>query len=363
MKKNLTQDNLNLLKVISMFLIVVWHCIIHGNVLGNVHNSLLNIAIYSGLFLIIIHVNCFIIITGYFQHKSKFKFNKLLRLYIEVVFYSIVIYLITSVLKNEAITIQGITNNFLPTVLTKYWFMNCYILLYIFSDYLNIIISKVSKQEAQKGLIILFTIFSIFPFIFGERYIGNNGYTLVQFILMYFIGAYLYEYPLKKHKYFEKKSNKQYLITMIIVFIVLGFSNNIINIIAEKLIHKEQFLKSVGELILVTKYSYARPLVVLQSIAFFEIFNSIKFKNNFVTKLAPILLGTYLITENEYIRPILYKYLLPKSGHITSFSFIFKLIGYSICVFVICLLIDYLRVLLFKLFRLIWKKFYHKKRS
>lgn len=345
--KKCQYENLNLLKCICMFLIVLWHCIIHGNVLGNIENSYLNIIINVILFLIIVHVNCFIMITGFFQYKSKVKVKKIIEYYIQVVFYCLTIYLIDSLITNSKISMKLILYNISPFAIKKYWFMYCYLMLYIFSDYLNIIIQKISKSSFEKGLLLMFIVFSIFPFIFFERVVENNGFTTIHFIFLYFIGAYLSMYPLKKQ---IGKTN--YMKKILLIFLGCFAINFVINYITDVYYYSEfksTIAYNISSKLIITKYSYARPLVILQSIAFFEIFNNLNVSFKF-SRFTQYLLGIYLISENELIRPHLYKYLTPINLKINSFSFLIKLIIYSELIFTICFIIEFLRKKIFLLF-------------
>ena len=76
--KNKIMVNFELMRIISMLMIVLWHIIIHGgfdNVVDN-YGRLFDII----LAIIIVHVNSFVILMGFFQYKKKFKFNKILNL-------------------------------------------------------------------------------------------------------------------------------------------------------------------------------------------------------------------------------------------------------------------------------------------
>ena len=341
--KKFQYENLNLLKCVCMFLIVLWHCIIHGNVLGNIENPYLNIIINMILFLIIVHVNCFVMITGFFQHKSKVKIKKIIEYYIQVVFYCLIIYLIDSLIMKNKISMELILYNISPFAIKKYWFMYCYLMLYIFSDYLNIIIQKISKSSFEKGLLLMYIIFSIFPFIFFEKVVENNGFTTIHFVFLYFIGAYLNMYPLK-----EQIGKTNYMKKVLLVFLGCFAINFITNYITDAYYYSEiksTIAYNISSKLIITKYSYARPLVILQSIAFFEIFNNLNVSFKF-SKFTKYLLGIYLVSENDFIRPHLYKYLTP----INSFSFVIKLIIYAELIFTICFVIEFLRKKIFLLF-------------
>ena len=66
MKSKVRDSNYELLRIVSMFLIVLYHTIFHGNVLKNT-TGVLNFTFTCITILTFIHVNCFIIIMGYYQ--------------------------------------------------------------------------------------------------------------------------------------------------------------------------------------------------------------------------------------------------------------------------------------------------------
>jgi surface polysaccharide O-acyltransferase-like enzyme len=77
-----------------MFLIVLFHVIYHGHVVDNCQNGGVKIIIEIILFATLVHVNSFIIITGYFQIDSKFTQKKVWKLLNASWFYRIVIMVI-----------------------------------------------------------------------------------------------------------------------------------------------------------------------------------------------------------------------------------------------------------------------------
>ena len=66
-------SNFELLRIIAMLFIVLYHIIIHGQVLGNSVNAGLSIIIYLVMYMTLVHVNSFILLTGFFQSTGKFK--------------------------------------------------------------------------------------------------------------------------------------------------------------------------------------------------------------------------------------------------------------------------------------------------
>lgn len=74
------KSNFELMRIIAMLMIVLWHVIIYGNILGIYYNSFMS-SLFSFLkFFLVIHVNLFMLLTGYFQISTKFKFSKIIKI-------------------------------------------------------------------------------------------------------------------------------------------------------------------------------------------------------------------------------------------------------------------------------------------
>ena len=89
--KTTKESNFELLRIVSMFSIVLWHVIIHGKVLENSSNTLYYL-LQIILFILITHVNSFLMITGYFQYNKKFSIKKILKIVLQLWFYNFIIY-------------------------------------------------------------------------------------------------------------------------------------------------------------------------------------------------------------------------------------------------------------------------------
>ena len=87
------ESKFELLKIISMLMIIMYHFILHGKVLDNTTGTLNEFMNFVRL-LIVIHVNSFVLVTGYFQYNKKFKLSKVISLNNALVFYKILIMLV-----------------------------------------------------------------------------------------------------------------------------------------------------------------------------------------------------------------------------------------------------------------------------
>lgn len=154
-------------------------------------------------------VNVFLMLSGYFlcERKDRNAF-KPISLIIKVVGYNLLFYFLF-LIGNDAFSISGLVHNALPSN----YFVWLYGTVYILSPWLNKVINDISKEQFLKLLFVLCILFVIYPTIV-DIYCGitgttingistisstdsGAGYTLIQFIVAYYLGAYLKKYPLE----------------------------------------------------------------------------------------------------------------------------------------------------------------------
>lgn len=325
-------SNYELMRIISMFLIVIWHIIVHAGLIYNtsgIIKDLLQLILIS----IVIHVNSFVLITGYFQYNKDFSLKKFFKTFLPSWFYKIIIpftLLFLGIItfgKWEIIQI-------ISPIGYSYWFIIVYLLLYLLSPYLNIVIKKLNKYQHKNLIILLFILFSVLPFITNQSYGANNGQNIIQFIFLYFIGAYLHKYPIKK---------AYNLKILIFIFISCILANYGLYFIENEFTNtNNSMLKYTKDCIETSLLAYSNPIVVIQSIAYFLFFGCLQFKNKIINSISPLVFGVYLIHDNRYIRQILYSDIFHLNNNqlqnsLTLFPYILLT---ALIIFVICLAIE-----------------------
>ena len=331
------ESNIELLRIISMFFIILFHYITNCNFKYTelTTNALL---IKSCWFLGELGVNLFILTTGYYLSKSKISYKKIILYITEVLFYNVILLYIG--LKLRTIETISELSYIFPTITSAYWFITAYLLTYILSPYLNKLISTFNKNEYQKFLILILTIWSIIPTIYGFFY--NSSESLLYYnrfiwlIVMYFIGAYIRIYNIK-----FLNSKKRSLITIIISFSILILSI----IFIDKF--KDFFLK-IGT----TKTEYFRTpnniLMLILSISFFMLFTKIKIKNNkFINKIASTTLGIYLLHEG-LTKKYMWNNIFKSNIYIYSKNWYIYTLLSTILIFIIGCIIDIIRQIIEK---------------
>ena len=201
-------SNLELMRIISMFFIVLGHVFLFGKLL-EVENKYLLLIYYFFEFILIVHVNSYVLVTGYFQSNSTFKGKKLWNIISSSWFYRVVIMLVFLLFGITTINKGQIIKDLLPITIDNYWFIKVYIILYLFSPFINKLIHNLKKDEFKNLILIGFIIFCITPYITNSMFFENSGYTLYNFIYLYFLGAYLKKYPLEKNEHFKKMDKKK----------------------------------------------------------------------------------------------------------------------------------------------------------
>jgi len=346
--KNKRNSSYELMRIISMFLIIIYHIIVHGKVIENCNNEGLKIIFEIVLFMTLVHVNSFVLVTGYYQIDSSFKQKKIWALLNASWFYRLIIMGILLCIDIISIDKLTIIREGFPININEYWFLKNYIILYCISPFINKALINFDKKTFKSLLIVLFIILSIIPAITGGLFFDNNGLTLYQFIYMYMIGAYLKKYPLNKSYLFKRASNNKYKIYMISIFLICVFLNYTLYKYSDSLLNVNTITEDIGRNIHRTGLLYSNPYVIIQSVAFFLYIGAHTINSSIINKLASLSFGIYLIHDNNFMRDLLYKWLKIDNGNIYSYKFFVYVLTVSIIIFIVCAIIEFLRQLLFK---------------
>lgn len=186
-------SNVELLRIISMFLVLVVHADYFSlgaptveDCIGNRMATLFRIGVESAS---IVCVNVFVLISGWFG--IHFKWKSLLGFMFQVFFFGCVIYGFCVVFLGTSVCLKGIAECFQITQWN--WFVKAYILLYLISPVLN----EFCKNADRKSFITLLCCFFVFQTIYGcsgaAKFI-EAGYSTISFIGLYLLAQFLHRY-------------------------------------------------------------------------------------------------------------------------------------------------------------------------
>ena len=346
MDKNERNSSFELLRIVSMLFIIIGHIILYGGFFKNSSPTLFPIVMLLEIF-IIIHVNSYILVTGYFQSQSKLNFKKVVNLFLTVWFYRILVLL--GIFIFLAIKSNGINFlEFLKINLYNYWFINVYIVLYILSPFLNIIIEKLNKKGYLILLCSMFVFCSVFTCCIYPAFFANNGgYSLVNFVLLYFIGGYIRKFSLDDYKLLKSKTRKQKIFFFLLLYIAITLLNFGMFIIGNYILLPIN--TSLGEKIKSIVLHYDNPLVVLASISYFMMFYYTEIKSKIINFIAKFNFDVYLVHENAPIKHYIYVLLGFDLLKYSSFSWIGKILLASLIIFLCSSIIGMARYYFFKI--------------
>lgn len=350
MKNRLIRDsNYELLRIISMLFIVTWHVIIHGKLIEQTTGAI-NFVMNAIILLVIVHVSLFMLITGYYQSQSKLKLKKIINLILEIWFYNFII--------NTVLYITGLIEysniEYLCKIsffdFTSYWYIQCYLIIYLLSPFINRYINSCSRVELKKVILVLLCCFSFIPFITGNLSYKTTGFTVSQYLVLYLVGAYIRKYDLN-NTFISKFNKNQKRLIYIVIFIMSWVINLMMYYFSTTLISFDSnILNYFGNTLLSFKYFYSNPFVIIQAISIFMFFGTLNFKNKFINNIGTLMLGVYLIHEADGLKYNMYSWLGIDKGKMIYSNYIFvKMIESIILIFVCCILIEFVRKLIFNL--------------
>lgn len=279
-EKIIRVSNFELLRILLIIFVIILH---YNGISYNVleitrKTSSLNFNLASFFEAIAIcAVNTFILISGYFLcNKNQVNIRKAINIFVVVIFYSLFIYLIELYLGDKTFSIKSLIGKIIPVN----YYAWLYGAMFILCPFLNLIFDKLNKKQIHLFILIITILFCIIPtvedFVFPKIGItaagispvsgdGNQaGYTLINFILLYYIGGYIN----------HEKINLSKSVS-IVLFFILGFCVYI--------------FKKINQ----NAFDYCNFFVILESVMLFLFFKNLEIKSRIINYLAKTVWGVF----------------------------------------------------------------------
>jgi len=329
-KKQPRELNVELLRIILMIMIVCHHFLMRGRGLHLLYTSgsthIDNNALH-GLFIdsfLIMTVNCFIFISGYYG--IKFRIRTILSLLIQAITYSIVIDVVYDVFTDGDLSMDLVWNGLMSIPNGQWWFITAYFFLYLLSPFLNLPKKYLTKFQFLYILGVLTLINFIVGFTLDPSALGVlNGYSLFSFICLYFYGQAFNGYlDFKKGKLFYFSV---YLICSLLIFTMFFVS-----------------LKYFSVDLAWTAFSYNNPLVLISAISFFFFFKNLKISFTQISFFSSSVLAVYLIHEHPVSAELLTQNLNKIATRYLIGNVYFTFFLIAIVLFLCCTVVEKIRL-------------------
>jgi len=338
---------IDIARILAMYFIVNLHIIFHGGIMSQM--KLLfrenNLFIYFETILCS-GVDIFGMISGFVGFHSH-KYSNLIYLLIQTFSYNYGIAYYFKVTKPSYV--QDLNHFLYPLFISDYWYFTAYFIVYFFFPLINAGIKYIGKREIGIFNLTLFLFFSCFnqiqhysKILKKDIFDFHNGFTYKWLLILYFLGGYFGRFYSESHKH-----NKFIILILCSVVIALAaYYRNLLLI--NKIKNKDHFYSMTFE--------YTAPSSVIIAACFILFFskldiNSIIFQK-IISFFAPLTFGIYLIHEHKIVRGRIikgnYKFLLKYK----SKELILGILSESSKIFLFCSVIDFIRLLIFKIFRI-----------
>ncbi|MCQ2142562.1 MAG: acyltransferase [Bacteroidales bacterium] len=333
--------NIDLLRLISMLCIVFIHSMMYGalnpfqqvdmdNTVGLINWSWM----YLLMYLVQAGVNCFVMVSGYLRaQNTSFKWKSVAKLWLITFFYSFGICLILVLIGEQSPS--SLVKYAFPIYNMTYWFIAIFLGLTVISPFLSMAVTAISRRNYQILLVVLAILnLGLFKFPYGEIYGG--GQTLMWFIFLYLVGAYIKIYnPFKDFKHF----GKCYLAFGILL--ACGYMS----------IQVLLFFRNGNAFDYGNSFNNSFTFVTSLMLFLWAVNHEVKSEvaGNIISKIAPYALGVYLVTEHPLLRNWIWNDVVRLKPHINDPMLFPILVGACMALFAIGTIIDYARALIFKI--------------
>lgn len=292
------QSNMEMLRIFSMLLIVMCHYATHG-VMKNVDIPAacqwqVDILKLGGG----IGVDVFVLISGFFMVKSSISGKKILRLWVQIISFVLGFYLLFRLFPQEGIAthigVRAWLYECLPVLTGQYWFISTYVLLMLLSPFLNRLLHQLPRMQVRWAIIVLGLFATVSPCLPYNAY--SNAGNLGLFILLYTIAGYIRLYakvPEGRSLRYLACAAAGVLASVLVVAVTAKYGGS-----------NAQWFR----LLFTVKEGFY--LMAISLFLFYGFWGLRMPSLKWVNTVAACTFGVYLIHDNPFVRPYLWKELL-----------------------------------------------------
>jgi len=344
---------IDLIRIISMIGIVYTHVLFQGK--GIYKYNKYKVKIKNSYTYFFWHDNAYALISGIVGYKST-KYSNLFYLWLSVVFYSLSFHYYYHLnCKKGARVNAKLYYEYYPVIYGRYWYFSSYFGMFIFLPAINKGVQYINKPEFN---LLVMSIFGIY--VFWHTYNNsrtdyfriNRGISTIWLLCLYIMGVYIGKFNI------IYSGIKRYIICFIYLFLFL-FLCYIFNKYSDYTIlvfnanyktKMKNFIKKLmsNELNSVIKTSQA----ILITLFFLELKYN-EFLSKFITFIGPLTFGVYLIHINSNVEKNYLSKLLDREPYYLTANGVIKMLIYkAIKYFIQCIIIEYLRHLIFTILKI-----------
>lgn len=328
-KTNNRNSALELLRMIATMGVIVLHYNAEdvGGGFGFVTPGGINqyyLALTETLFIVCVDV--FVMLSAYFLSATQERrLSKVFYLLAETSFFRLIIYAVDCLTGTATLSLVGVLTKLLPIR----YFVILYCVLYVISPYINVMLNRLSKRQFRLLLILSFLVFSVYSY--GVDVLSNyiedtvpmspvgfygsgDGYTIVNFTVLYLFGAYIRRYGLGLSR--TKR-----------VLSVIGLFTVMCGCVALALALSSGGINLAG-------MNYDSPLVILVSALLISLVSEVNFHSGLINELSGATF-TCILIHHFFFRFVHIEYAVTRSLGYLVFHQLASVIVIFLCTYVV----------------------------
>lgn len=328
-------SNMELLRIVAMLLVMIVHADFRALGVPSVADfgddsfrTILRLVFES---LSIICVNTFVLLSGWFG--IRFRFERLFEFLFQVFFFLLIglaIAIIT--VPDQALSLRGLANLLLLGE-WDYWFVKCYLLMYIFAPVMNSFVEHSTEQQLRTFLIVFYAFQTVYGLVGGAEWF-RLGYSGLSFMGLYLLARYIRLYP-NRLTTLGKGWDMMIYLALAALMTLIGVA----------VLAAGQDPKLINRM-----YAYTSPLVIVAAVYFLLLFSKIELGySKIINWIAISCFAIYLVHSNTWLGDTYYDSTIRHLfATFRGAAFFVRAALFVVVVFVGSILLDKIRILLWK---------------
>lgn len=334
MKEIKRNPGIDFLRLLAMYLVVVYHLLFHGGILDAGRNSgaaqLLRV-------LTLCAVDSFALISGYVglrEEKPRFPVNRMARLWLQTLFYSLLMLLAAACVYRPILSKSSLLRALLPVASDQYWYVTAYMPLCLMMPWLNALLYRLDRRELGQlaaGLTGLFCLYGTLANPLSENFRLWGGCHFSWLVILYVVGA-----ALGRDGWLEKLKTIWVAAAFLGCWACLWLTNRF------------------GVLSGFQLERNSSHLVLAMAVCLMALCTRIRFSTGLqrvLARMAPAAFGVYLMHDNPAFRQVFISGRFAFLARLPAWAMIGAVLFAALVIFLLGILVDSGRMRLFSLLR------------
>lgn len=326
------QSNIELLRILAMFLVLVVHADFWANGAPTQEECLTKVVPSITRFFIeavsIVCVDVFVLISGWFGIRPNIK--RMSSFLFQCFFFLGGLYAVSLIGGFGTLKFSGIMGCF--GLLEWNWFIKAYVGLCIFAPILNKFIDS-SDEKQLRVIIFWFYLFqTLYGWLFPAAKFIEHGYSVFSFVGLYLLAQYIRRYLLKR---IDATGGWVF----VLIYVAVVALNTIWGYIS----------KAKGLPFYDCVFNYTSPLVIIASISLLLTFYKMKFQSRFVNWIAASSFAVFLFHGAPALNMIFFKAnCVDIYNNFSGTMCLLYMFLFLIAVFICAVLLDQIRIVIWE---------------